>query len=118
MRLIKSKYEIGLMKKSAKISVDVISEYSRIVNLAYSNIRLKQILFMNSENMAQYTYTSIVASGQNACTLHYISNRDKMKSGQLLLTDAGCENEMYAADITRTIPVSGEYSKEQKRFTN
>ena len=115
MRLIKSKYEISLMKKSAKISVDA---HKRILKNCKPGVFEYQIeadiIHEFGKHGAVPAYTSIVASGQNACTLHYISNRDKMKAGQLLLTDAGCENEMYAADITRTIPVSGEYSKEQK----
>ena len=117
MRLIKSKYEIGLMKKSAKISVDA---HKRIFENCKPGVFEYQIeadiIHEFGKHGAVPAYTSIVASGQNACTLHYISNRDKMKSGQLLLTDAGCENEMYAADITRTIPVSGKYSKEQKEI--
>ena len=117
MRLIKSKYEISLMKKSAKISVDA---HKRIFDNCKPGVFEYQIeadiIHEFGKHGAVPAYTSIVASGQNACTLHYISNRDKMKSGQLLLTDAGCENEMYAADITRTIPVSGEYSKEQKEI--
>ena len=117
MRLIKSKDEIGLMKKSAKISVDA---HKRIFENCKPGVFEYQIeadiIHEFGKHGAVPAYTSIVASGQNACTLHYISNRDKMKSGQLLLTDAGCENEMYAADITRTIPVSGEYSKEQKEI--
>ena len=117
MRLIKSKYEIGLMKKSAKISVDA---HKRIFENCKPGVFEYQIeadiIHEFGKHGAVPAYTSIVASGQNACTLHYISNRDKMKAGQLLLTDAGCENEMYAADITRTIPVSGEYSKEQKEI--
>ena len=117
MRLIKSKYEIGLMKKSANISVDA---HKRIFENCKPGVFEYQIeadiIHEFGKHGAVPAYTSIVASGQNACTLHYISNRDKMKSGQLLLTDAGCENEMYAADITRTIPVSGEYSKEQKEI--
>ena len=117
MRLIRSKYEISLMKKSAKISVDA---HKRIFENCKPGVFEYQIeadiIHEFGKHGAVPAYTSIVASGQNACTLHYISNRDKMKSGQLLLTDAGCENEMYAADITRTIPVSGEYSKEQKEI--
>ena len=117
MRLIKSKYEISLMKKSAKISVDA---HKRIFENCKPGVFEYQIeadiIHEFGKHGAVPAYTSIVASGQNACTLHYISNRDKMKSGQLLLTDAGCENEMYGADITRTIPVSGEYSKEQKEI--
>ena len=117
MRLIKSKYEISLMKKSAKISVDAHKRIFKNCKPGVFEYQIEaDIIHEFGKHGAVPAYTSIVASGQNACTLHYISNRDKMKAGQLLLTDAGCENEMYAADITRTIPVSGEYSKEQKEI--
>ncbi|MDR1999959.1 MAG: Xaa-Pro dipeptidase, partial [Zoogloeaceae bacterium] len=59
-------------------------------------------------------YTSIVASGANACVLHYVNNDRRMQNGELLLIDAGCELDGYAADITRTIPVSGRYSGPQR----
>jgi Xaa-Pro aminopeptidase len=59
-------------------------------------------------------YNSIVGSGDNACTLHYVDNARQMKSGDLVLIDAGCELEHYASDITRTFPVSGTFSKEQR----
>ncbi len=117
MRLIKSKYEISLMKKSAKISVDAHKRIFKNCKPGVFEYQIEaDIIHEFGKHGAVPAYTSIVASGQNACTLHYISNRDKMKAGQLLLTDAGCENEMYAADITRTIPISGEYSKEQKEI--
>jgi Xaa-Pro aminopeptidase len=59
-------------------------------------------------------YQSIVASGNNANTLHYIENDQKLKKGDLLLIDAGCEYHHYASDVTRTFPVSGQFSPEQK----
>jgi Xaa-Pro aminopeptidase len=59
-------------------------------------------------------YNSIVGSGDNACTLHYVENASQMKAGDLVLIDAGCELEHYASDITRTFPVSGTFSKEQR----
>jgi Xaa-Pro aminopeptidase len=55
-------------------------------------------------------YTSIVGSGANACILHYISNRDQMAEGDLVLVDAGCEYGWYTADVTRTWPVNGTFS--------
>jgi Xaa-Pro aminopeptidase len=58
-------------------------------------------------------YDSIVASGANACTLHYVSNSRRMRSGDLVLVDAGAERDLYTADITRTFPVSGTFSPEQ-----
>ncbi|HNE17908.1 MAG TPA: M24B family metallopeptidase, partial [Rhodocyclaceae bacterium] len=59
-------------------------------------------------------YTSIVASGANACVLHYVENDRRMQDGELLLIDAGCELDGYASDITRTFPVSGRFSGPQK----
>ncbi len=69
--------------------------------------------FMKSGSRAP-AYNSIVGSGDNACTLHYVDNARQMKSGDLVLIDAGCELEHYASDITRTFPVSGTFSKEQR----
>jgi Xaa-Pro aminopeptidase len=59
-------------------------------------------------------YTSIVAGGANACTLHYVGNNSQLNAGELLLIDAGCELDGYAADITRTFPVNGKFSAAQK----
>ena len=59
-------------------------------------------------------YTSIVAGGANACVLHYVENNARLNDGDLLLIDAGCELDGYAADITRTFPVNGKFSPAQK----
>jgi Xaa-Pro aminopeptidase len=59
-------------------------------------------------------YTSIVASGANACTLHYNANNALIKDGDLLLIDAGCELDGYASDITRTFPANGQFTAPQK----
>ena len=59
-------------------------------------------------------YPSIVGSGQNACVMHYIENSDKMRDGDLVLIDAGCELEYYASDVTRTFPVNGRFTAEQR----
>jgi Xaa-Pro aminopeptidase len=61
-------------------------------------------------------YSSIVASGINGCTLHYVENDSQMKDGDLLLIDAGCEVGSYASDITRTFPVNGKFSSAQKEI--
>jgi Xaa-Pro aminopeptidase len=59
-------------------------------------------------------YPSIVASGANACVLHYIENRDQLEANELLLIDAGCAYDYYNADITRTFPVGGKFTTEQR----
>jgi Xaa-Pro aminopeptidase len=62
----------------------------------------------------QAAYPSIVAGGGNACTLHYTSNDARLRRGDLVLIDAGCEYRSYASDITRTFPVSGRFSRRQR----
>ena len=61
-------------------------------------------------------FDTIVASGENACTLHYETNQDELKDGDLVLIDSGCEYNGYNSDITRTVPVSGKFSKEQREI--
>jgi Xaa-Pro aminopeptidase len=68
------------------------------------------------EGLRSVAYPSIVAGGKNACVLHYTDNADKLKNGDLLLIDAGAECDHYAADITRTFPVSGRFSEPQKQL--
>ena len=60
-------------------------------------------------------YPAIVGGGANGCILHYTENKDPLQAGDLLLIDAGAEYEYYASDITRTFPVSGEFSKAQRQ---
>jgi len=74
-----------------------------------------EILNQFMQNGARYpAYSSIVASGNNACTLHYVENNSILNDGDLLLIDAGCELESYASDITRTYPINGKFSPAQK----
>jgi len=116
MRLIKSEKEVELMARAAQISSLAheramlacragLYEYSLEAELLYE--------FLRSGARAP-AYNSIVASGANACILHYVTNRDQLRDGDLVLIDAGCEYHGYASDITRTFPVSGRFSEEQK----
>ena len=61
-------------------------------------------------------YPTIVASGENACTLHYAANASSLLCGDLVLIDAGCEYQYYAADISRTYPVSGRFTEHQRQL--
>ena len=61
-------------------------------------------------------YTPIVASGARACVLHYVQNDGRLEDGELLLIDAGCELDGYAADLTRTFPVNGRFSRAQREI--
>lgn len=116
MRLIKSPLEIELMEHAAQISARAHERAMLTARPGLHEYHLEaelQYEFLRSGASAP-AYNSIVASGANACVLHYVSNRDELRDGDLVLIDAGCEFHGYAADITRTFPVSGRFSPEQK----
>lgn len=115
MRLYKSRAEISAMRRSAKIAV---SAHKR----AMSHVRPGQFEYeVEAEYIHEFrrhdatmSYNPIVGAGANACTLHYVSNNAKLADGDLLLVDAGCEYDYYASDVTRTFPVNGRFSPEQR----
>ena len=83
------------------------------------NEQLIESLYIHefSKKGARYpAYNPIVAGGENACVLHYVENNKDLNNSDLILVDAGCEFEMYAADITRTFPISGKFSEEQLKI--
>jgi Xaa-Pro aminopeptidase len=115
MRLFKSNNEVELMRESARIAArghvramkacrPGLSEYEIVAELMHE---------FRSHN-ADMSYQPIVGSGDNTCILHYRENDQPLRSGDLLLVDAGCEYQCYASDITRTYPVNGEFTKEQR----
>ena len=116
MRLIKSPFEIDLMRRSANIAAAAHNramQFSKPYMMEYEVEA--EFLHEFYRNGAQApAYTSIVAGGANACTLHYNANNAKLNDGDLLLIDAGCELDGYASDITRTFPVNGKFSAAQK----
>lgn len=115
MRLIKSKAELKVMQKAAEISSDAHIAAMQVCQPGMNESRIESELKYQFANQgARYeAYSSIVASGENACILHYVENNCVMKDGDLLLIDAGAELLGYAADISRTFPVNGKFSKEQ-----
>jgi len=115
MRLYKSRAELGLMRKSARIASRAhvramkrtrpgVNEYEIMAELLHE-FRLSN---------ADTSYHPIVGGGANSCILHYHENNQTLRDGDLLLVDAGCEYECYASDITRTWPVNGRYTPEQR----
>ena len=116
MRLIKNSHELGIMRRAAKISCDAHRRAMRFTRPGMFEYEVEaELLHEFCRHGARHpAYTSIVAGGANACTLHYIGNNARLNDGDLLLIDAGCELEGYAADITRTFPVNGRYSTAQK----
>ncbi len=115
MRLYKSRAEIAAMRRSAKVAVDAHTRAMQAVRPGLYEYEV-EAEFANEfrRNDAWMSYSPIVGGGANSCTLHYVENRDQLVDGDLLLIDAGCELDYYASDITRTIPVSGKFSPEQR----
>lgn len=116
MRLFKSEAELNLMRQGSAISVDAHKRAMRACGKAENEYQLEaELLYAFSHNGCRaVAYDPIVASGGNACILHYTDNNQPLRAGDLLLIDAGGEFENYAADITRTFPVNGRFSKEQR----
>ena len=115
-RLIKSPYEIDLMRRSANIAAGAHNRAMRFTKPKMYEYEVEaEFLHEFYKNGSQSpAYTSSVAGGANACTLHYNANNCALNDGDLLLIDAGCELDGYASDITRTFPVNGKFSPAQK----
>ncbi|WP_339670200.1 Xaa-Pro aminopeptidase [Dasania marina] len=120
LRLYKSAAEIRIMRKAGELSAQAHKRAMQICKPGIMEYQLEsEILHEFSRNGARFpAYSTIVGAGKNGCVLHYIDNNCKIKDGDLILIDAGCELEHYAADITRTFPANGKFSKEQKALYN
>lgn len=116
MRLIKNTEELQIMQRAADISVQAHQRAMQTVSPGMREYEIEaELLYTFYRHGAQApAYTSIVAGGANACVLHYVQNNAVLKSGDLLLIDAGCELDGYASDITRTFPVNGTFSAAQR----
>ena len=116
MRLIKSTEEIATMRSAAEISAGAHRRAMQVSKAGRMEYEIEaELLHEFRRHGAQSpAYTSIVAGGVNACVLHYVANNAKLRDGDLLLIDAGCELDGYASDITRTFPVNGRFTGPQK----
>ncbi|MEH6584472.1 MAG: Xaa-Pro aminopeptidase [Halioglobus sp.] len=116
LRLVKSAAELRLMRRAGDITAAAHIRAISHCRPGMEESRLEaEILHEFAISGARHpAYSSIVGSGENACVMHYVDNAAKMRSGDLVLIDAGCEYEYYAADVTRTFPVSGTFSTEQR----
>ncbi len=116
MRLVKSKAEIDRLQRAADISAEAHQNAMRIAKPGMYEYQIEAALFhaFRGNGAKRLGYDSIVASGPNACILHYHENSRRMSEGDLLLIDAGGEYDFYTADITRTFPVSGRFTEAQK----
>ncbi len=115
MRLFKSADELRLMQRAADISVLAHRAAMRVAQAGIHEYELQaEVERVFRQHAAQPAYGSIVGTGANACVLHYRANAAKSRDGDLVLIDAGAEFRGYAADITRTFPVNGHFSKQQR----
>lgn len=118
MRLFKSPAEIELMKHAAEVSAKahVRAMQNCAAGMYEYQIEADIVHEFMLAGLRSAAYPSIVAGGANACVLHYTQNNARLHDGDLLLIDAGAECDHYAADITRTFPVSGRFSEPQKQL--
>ena len=115
MRLLKSESEIANMRKAAEISCQA---HKHLMALTYPDMNESELeaefqYYCHKHGARNQAYIPIVAGGKNSCTLHYNTNNKQLRSGDLVLVDAGCEFEHYASDITRTFPVGKKFTEEQ-----
>ncbi|WP_392552014.1 Xaa-Pro aminopeptidase [Orbus wheelerorum] len=118
MRLFKSPHEIEIMRQAGKITAQ---GHIRAMQQCKPGMYEYQLEGEILHEFIKYgarsaSYNTIVGSGNNGCILHYENNNELLQSGDLVLIDAGCEYQSYAGDITRTFPINGKFSKEQKEI--
>lgn len=119
LRVRKSETEIELLRKSIEITR---AGFERVCRFVAPGVLEQEVEAEFAHEFirkgASFAYTPIVASGKNACILHYVENNQRCKDGDLLLLDVGAKHANYAADLTRTIPVNGKFSRRQKAVYN
>jgi Xaa-Pro aminopeptidase len=116
LRMIKSPAELDLMREAARIAAIAHNHARKFAKPGVNEYEIEaeiEYIFRKHGAMG-VAYPSIVATGANACVLHYIENNSELKDGDLLLIDAGCAVDYYNSDVTRTFPVNGKFTSEQK----
>ena len=116
LRQIKTEEELVLLRKAVTITCEAQNKLMQEVNENMTEFQTEALVeFVFKNNGAEYTgFPSIQGSGENSCILHYTSNRRPLIKGGLLVSDIGAEYHGYTADVTRTIPPTGKFTKEQK----
>ncbi|MFB0565709.1 MAG: aminopeptidase P N-terminal domain-containing protein [Candidatus Aminicenantaceae bacterium] len=119
MRWKKSTREIDVMRKACKITVEAFKEAARFTKPGIYEYEIEALItYIFRKNGSQSPAFIIIASGPNSCILHHMNNDRKMEEGDLLKIDIGTIYKSYSTDLTRTIPVSGKFSPEQKKIYN
>ncbi|MGO9803957.1 MAG: Xaa-Pro aminopeptidase [Steroidobacteraceae bacterium] len=115
MRLYKSRHELELMRDAARISARAHLRVMRFCRPGVTEYQvMAELLHEFRRHNADTAYAPIVGGGANSCVLHYRDNNQPLADGELLLVDAGCELKSYASDITRTVPINGRFTPEQR----
>jgi len=118
MRSVKSPAEVELLRRAVEITCHAHRDALQQARAGMAEYQVQALIeyrFMH-EGARRPAYPSIVASGMNACILHYDASEGILKEGDLLLLDAGAEFHRYSADLTRTLPVSGRFTPEQRKI--
>lgn len=119
LRLVKSKAEVDLLQKAVDITRDGFERVLKFVKPGVNEVEIEaEFIHEFTRQRARFAYNPIIASGENACVLHYNQNDQPCKKGDLLLLDVGARYANYNADLTRTIPVSGKFTRRQKDVYN
>ena len=120
LRAIKTEFEVEVLQKAIDITETAFRRLLKFIRPGVMEYEIEAEIWHSflSQRATGTAYNSIIASGNRARTLHYISNNQECKDGELLLMDFGAEYGHYAADLTRTIPVNGKFSKRQRQVYN
>jgi Xaa-Pro aminopeptidase len=117
MRLYKSREELSAMRRAARVTIEAHEVAMRTCSPGLNEADIHaSLLHTFTRHRCEASYLPIVGGGGNACVLHYIANNEELRDGDLLLIDAGAEYDGYASDITRTFPINGKFSFEQKQL--
>jgi Xaa-Pro aminopeptidase len=120
IRSVKESIELELMQKACKITEAGFKRLLKFIKPGVWEYEIEAELaheFLRNRSKG-FAYTPIVASGKNACVLHYIENNQQCKDGDVILLDVGAEYANYASDLTRCVPVSGRFTTRQKEVYN
>ena len=120
LRAVKTKEEVQVIQKAIDITEVAFRRLLQFIQPGVKEYEIEAEIYHSflSQRATGVAYHSIIASGDNARTLHYISNNNVCKEGELVLMDFGAEYGGYCADLTRTVPVNGKFTKRQKQVYN
>lgn len=120
IRAVKSPLEIELLQRASDINAKAFNRVLKFMKPGVKEYELEaEFLHEYIRNQADgFSYDPIIASGENACVLHYVENNDTCNAGELVLFDCGCWYANYASDVTRAFPVNGRFTERQKQVYN